>query len=838
MARAALALRLARRELRGGLRGFVVFLVCLALGVGAIAAVGSVRAAIDAGLRENGAVILGGDAEITLTYRFATAAERRWMEETARAVSEIVDFRSMAVAGDGDGAIRALARVKAVDDAYPLYGAVRLAPARPLAEALAGRGAVMAPILADRLGLSPGDSFRLGEKSFRLTAILERMPDDTGQALLGPPILLRRAALEGSGLLVPGTLFESRYRMALPGGADPDALESQVKARFADSGLRWRDARRAAPGTQEFIDRISAFLVLVGLAGLAVGGVGIAASVRAYLEGKIETMAVLRTLGAGAGLVFAVYLAQIGALAALGVAIGLALGAGVPFALAPVLLARLPVPAEIGLYPGPLAEAALYGGLTALVFTLWPLSRTRRVKPAALFREGAAPARAWPGAGIALVLLALAAALVGAAAILSGVPRLALWAAAGIAAALLLLFGAARLLARLSRFAARRLRRRPALRLALGAVGAPGGETGAVVLALGLGLSVLAAVGQIDVNLRAALARDLPEVAPAYFVVDIQPDQIAPFREMLRAERAVTKTEAAPMLRGIITAINGRDPQEVAGDHWVLRGDRGVTYSERPPARTRITAGAWWPEGYSGPPQVSFAAGEAAELGLALGDRLTVNILGRDIEARITSFREVDFSTAGIGFVMAMNPAALKGAPHSWIATVYADEGAGGALVNRLAREFPNITVIGVRAAIERISEIIAGLAAAITYGALATLVTGLFVLIGAAAAGARARTREAAILKTLGAGRGRILASFAMRSALMGAAAGIVAVAAGAGGGWAVMRFVMEAAYDFAAVPALAIVAGGVAVTLLAGLGFALGPLAARPAAVLRARE
>jgi len=838
MAQALLALRLARRELRGGLRGFIVFLVCLALGVGAIAAVGSVRSAIDAGLRENGALILGGDAEITLTYRFASEAERCWMEETARAVSEIIDFRSMAVAGEGDGAVRALARVKAVDGAYPLYGDTRLLPDMALSEAIGGQGAVMAPILADRLGLSPGETFRLGEKRFRLAAILERMPDGTGQALLGPPVILRRAALEGSGLLVPGTLFESRYRLALQDGTDLDALKAEAAARFPDSGLRWRDARRAAPGTQEFVDRISAFLVLVGLAGLAVGGVGIAASVRAYLEGRIETMAVLRTLGAEARLVFSVYLAQIGVLAALGIALGLALGAGVPFALAPVLLARLPVPAEIGLYPAPLAEAAIYGALTALLFTLWPLARTRRVKPAALFREGAAPARVRPGMGGALVLVSVAAALIAAAALFSGVPRLALWAAAGITAALVVLFVAAHVLARLARAAARRLRRRPALRLALGAVGAPGGETGAVVLALGLGLSVLAIVGQIDVNLRAALARDLPEVAPAYFVVDIQPHQIDPFREMLHADPAVGKVEAAPMLRGIITAINGRDPDRVAGDHWVLQGDRGVTYAERPPPRTRITAGDWWPEDYDGPPQISFAAEEAAEMGLALGDRLTVNILGRDIEARLTSFREVDFSTAGIGFVMAMNPSALKGAPHSWIATIYADEAAGGALVNELAREFPNITVIGVPAAIERVSEVIAGLAAAITYGALATLVTGLFVLVGAAAAGARARTHEAAVLKTLGAGRGRILASFAMRSALMGAAAGIVAVAAGAGGGWAVMRFVMEAEYGFAPLSALVIVAGGVAVTLMAGLGFALRPLAARPAAVLRARE
>jgi putative ABC transport system permease protein len=345
-------------------------------------------------------------------------------------------------------------------------------------------------------------------------------------------------------------------------------------------------------------------------------------------------------------------------------------------------------------------------------------------------------------------------------------------------------------------------------------------------------------VGQIDANLRASIERDLPARAPSYFFVDIQPDQIDGFREKLAANPAVSKVESAPMLRGVISKINGLDAREVAGDHWVLRGDRGVTYADAKPDNAKVTAGTWWPVGYDGPPQMSFAAEEAEEMGLKLGDRLTLNILGRDIEAEITSFRTVDFSNAGMGFVLTLNAAAVAGAPHSHIATVYSEGTAEAGILRELAQAYPNITAIGVKAAIGRVTEALGAIAQATTLAAMATLITGFVVLIGAAASGERARVYEAAVLKVLGASRGRILASFALRAAMMGAAAGIVAIVAGGLAGWAVMTFVMDADYAFEAGSALAIILGGIGATLLASLIFVLRPLAGRPAQVLRSQE
>ena len=834
------SVRLARRELRGGLAGFRIFLLCLTLGVGAIAAVGTVRAAIEGGLASEGRALLGGDAELRLTYRFADEAERAWMATEADNMAEVIDFRSMAVTLDGD---RALTQVKAIDDQWPLVGAADFAPALSVADILAGAnglpGAAMDRVLSDRLGLTLGNTFRLGTQEFTLMATVVREPDTVGTSFgFGPRTLVASEALENSGLIGPGTLFDTSYRLTLREGDTLERLNASLIDTFHDAGIRWRDSTRAEPGVARFVDRIGAFLVLVGLAGLAVGGIGVSAAVRAFLDAKTPVIATLKTLGAEGRTIFTIYFLQIGFLTLVGVTAGLILGAGAVIIAAPFVQSQIPVPLSIGLYPRPLLEAGIYGVLTALVFTLWPLARVEQVRAAALFRGIGSDARAWPRP-LPMVALALSlAALIGASVWFSGVWMLALGTAGGIAAALAILAVAAVALRavarRLSR--ARLLRGRTALRLALGAVGNPREGAVAVVLSLGLGLTVLATVGQIDANLRNAISAELPERAPSYFFLDIQANQIDAFTAQLNATEGVGDINAAPQLRGVISQINGRPASEY-GEHWVLRGDRGVTYAADQTGLT-LTQGTWWPEGYDGPPLISFGAEEGAELGLVLGDTITVNVLGRDITGTIANFRELDFRNGGIGFVMTFNPGAFQGAPHTFIATVHATEAVEGQLLRDLGNAFPNITAIPIREAAQRIGEAFGALAAATSMAALATLATGFVVLIGAAAAGERARVFEAAVLKTLGATRGRILFSFALRSALMGAAAGLVAIGAGALSAWAILTQVMELDYTFEPVSALLIVVGGIIAVLLAGLLFALRPLAARPAGILRAQE
>ncbi|RPE66466.1 putative ABC transport system permease protein [Pacificibacter maritimus] len=837
----ALAWKIARRELRGGLRGFRVLIVCLALSVAAIAAVTSVRESIFSGLENEGAALLGGDAELEFTYRFATPEERAWLEDNSLALSEITDFRSMITKGDE----RALTQVKSVDAAYPLIGTVELTPPMTLEQAFDGKngisGAVLDPMLIERLGLEIGDDILVGEVPFIVMAALTREPDNASVGFsLGPRSMVRTEDLRGSNLLSPGTLFESAYRLKLPENTDLEAQKQITQTALSDAAYRWRDARNGAPGMSRFVDRLGSFLVLVGLAGLAVGGVGVSSAVRAYLDRKTATIATLKTLGADRQTIFMVYMFQIGVLTLCAIAIGLLIGGAVPVLLGPVIEAMLPLPAQIGVYPSSLFEAALYGIISAAIFVLWPLARTESIRPAALYRGSHTGLQGLPRAPYLVALASLVGALIFSAVLFSNSAALVLWSFGGLAAAFVILVLAASGLRYAAKWmAAKRITKgRPALRLALGSIGGPSGDTLSVVLSLGLGLTVLSAVGQIDTNLRGAIANELPSVAPSYFVIDIQKDQIDGILTELENTTGVTDYETAPMLRGVITKINGQDAKEVSGNHWVVRGDRGVTYSAAKPDNAKITQGTWWPEDYSGDPQVSFADEEAKEMGLSLGDTITLNILGRDITSTITSFREVDFSSAGMGFVLSMNPASISAAPHTHIATIYATAEAEAPLIRSLSKAYPNITTIRVRDAIDRVVEVMKSIAAATTLGAMATLITGAVVLVGAAAAGEEKRRYEAAILKTLGATRARVLWSFALRSLYMGAATAGVAIFAGGVAAWAVTHFVMKSSFTFNWGASLIIVLGGVALTLLTSLWFSWRAMGVRPAVVLRSKD
>ncbi|MEM9784303.1 MAG: ABC transporter permease [Pseudomonadota bacterium] len=686
------AWRVARRELRGGLAGFRIFLVCLALGVAGIAAVGSITAAIQAGLAAEGRTILGGDASITLTYRRASADERAWMAAQGT-VSEVADLRSMigTIAGDGPPD-RALSQVKGVDSAYPLYGAAELESGRPLQEAIAedaggdGRwGLVAERALVERLGAEIGDAVSLGTGTFTLTGVLSVEPDAAaGGMALGPRAIVASEGLAEAGLLGEGTLYETLYRMRLGPEASLDAIEAEFAERFPEAGGRWRDRDNAAPGIERFVQRIGAFLVLVGLAALVIGGVGVGAAVRGYLTRKVPVIAALRTLGAPAETVFAAYMMQVGVIALLGIAIGLALGGGGVALAGPWIADQLPVPARFAVYPVPLLIAGLYGMLTAALFALWPLSWLREVRPAELFRMSAGGQGGGfrlPRPGMTGFLFGLTIVFGGIVAAFSGSPRLALSVMGGIGAALIALRAigwlAARGAARLARGPIGR--RSPVVRLALGAIGAPGGGAVDVTMALGLGLGVLAAIGQVDHTMQRLITNQLPEGAPAFFLVDIQPHQLGPVRERLAGMDGVERIETAPMLRGVITALEGVPAGEAEidpGADWVLRGDRGVTYSTEPPAGAVLTAGEWWPADYDGPPLVSFIDEEGRQLGLEPGDEITVSILGRPITATVANLRVVEWQGLGINFIMVMSPNALAGAPHTHIATVYADTGA------------------------------------------------------------------------------------------------------------------------------------------------------------------
>jgi putative ABC transport system permease protein len=839
-----LAISLARRELRAGVGGFRIFLACLALGVAAIAGIGSLAAAVVRGLEEDARVLMGGDVEFRLTHRAATP-EMLAAFRAAGAVAATVDFRAMARANGK----HTLVEIKAVDTAYPLYGAVQATPQQPLATLLAQRGdawgALSDPTLLPRLGLQPGGRIQIGNATYEIAATIEREPDRGTDAFsFGPRLMVGAASLPATGLISEGALIRHKYRVKLPATVDAKAWLASINAQFPDAGWQARAFRDGAPGIQQFIDRLALFLTLVGLTSLLVGGLGVGNAVAGYMRRKTEVIATLKCLGAPGQLVFRVYLLQVMALAAVGIAIGLVVGIAAPPVVGQLFADKLPTAARYGVYPGPLALAALYGLLIALSFALWPLARAREVPAAGLFRDLVAPSHAGirPKFGYLVVLALAVAALAGLAIATAPERKFAVWFVGGAAASLILFAGAGVLIRAAARGLGRELAgsfaRRPWLRLALANLHRPGAPTVAVVLSFGLGLSVLAAVAQIHGNLSAQIMERLPVEAPAYFFIDIQPDQAREFDRVASAVPGVGEVKRVPSLRGRIASINGVpvDQANVAPEaQWAIRGDRGLTYAATPPDGTRIVAGKWWPRDYSGPPLVSFDARVAAGMGLKLGDKIGVNVLGREIEATIASLREIDWSTMSMNFTIIFAPGAIDGAPQTHIATAQATPAAEAPLIDAITNRFANVSAIRVKDALEAANRILGGIATAAGATASITLIAGVLVLGGAIAAGHRRRVYDAVILKVLGADRRNIMRAYLMEFAVLGLSAAAIAAVVGTGAAWGVVRFVMRADWIFLPGTLAGTTALSLAVTVIVGLSGTWAALGERPARVLR---
>jgi putative ABC transport system permease protein len=805
--RLALAWRFALREMRGGLSGFRVFLACIAIGVAAIGAVNGVARSITTAIEREGAIILGGDIRFELNQRIASEAELRWLEGLGR-VTHVSGLRSMALKLDESD--QTLVELKAVDGNWPLYGAVVSEPPMPMADILALRdglhGAAAPQALLDRLGLATGDRLRLGDTIVELRAVLVTEPDMASDGFgFAPRLLVGQQALQASRLVQPGSLVEQGYKVALDTGSDTAALRAEAEKMFPDAGWGVRTRDNAAPALTNNIERFSQFLTLVGLSALAVGGVGVANAVRAYLDTKRGVIATFKTLGGSGGFVFTVYMIQILLLGLAGIALGLVFAAVAPTLAAFALAGVLPLTLDQTFFAGPLALAALFGITSVVFFAMLPLGQARDVPATALFRGAFSreqTAIRWPYMVAAAVS---GAAIAGLAIVTSDDKRVAVAFLAGLGLAFLIL----RIVARFLADAARRLphARNVPLRLAVGNIHRPGALTPAVVLSLGLGLTLLASIALIDGSLRNQISGSLPERAPNFFFVDIRSSEVDEFARTVEAAAPGGKLVKVPMLRGRITGINGVEPNAdnvPPGGRWVLRGDRGITYAEKPPENSTLAAGEWWPEGYSGKPLVSFSAEEAGEIGVGIGDTVTVNVLGRDITAEIANLREVAWESLSINFVMVFSPNTFAGAPHSWLATLVdrqADAEAEKTIVNTIARAYPNITTVRVKDALEAVNRVVGQLGTAIRVAAGVALVASVLVLAGALAAGNRARARDAIILKTLGATRRTLMKAYVLEYAIIGAATALFALAAGYGAAWYVIERIMgmQAVFDVA---------------------------------------
>ena len=840
----SLALRLALRELRGGLSGFRVFVACIALGVAAIAGVNSVARALTEGISAEGRIILGGDLAFSLVHREATAGEIEFFQAVGE-VGSVATMRAMARRSDREA--QALVELKAVDSLYPHGGTLRLDDGGSdvqtrLAAHDGAYGALAAPELLHRLGIQPGDRILLGGTSLELRGVIRSEPDFlSGGIGFGPRLMISIDALRTTGLVRPGSLVTWIYRLKLPeeGRRGMARVRTEARKLFPEAGWSIRTRYNASPSLRRNIERFSQFLTLVGLTALVVGGVGVANAVASFVDLKRPAIATLKCLGAGSGLIFRVYLLQILILAGLGIGLGLATGSVMPFVAKAALIDLLPVSA-IRLYPLELALAVAFGVLVTLSFALAPLGRAGRMPAASLFgdRAVASPVHAPIAYRVAQILAFVCLALL--ALTISGDQDLALLFIISVAVAFLVL----RLMALLIMWAARRVGtvRGTALRLAVRNIHRPGALTPSVVLSLGLGLTLLVSLALIDSNLRSQLSGTIAEKAPDFFFLDIQNRELDAFVQLLRDTVPGGAIETVPMLRGRFVAVKDTPATAVQareGSRWALRGDRGVTYSENIPANSTVVRGEWWPPNYSGEPLVSLEAEIADGIGVTVGDLITVNVLGRNITARVGNLRRLDWESLSINFVMVFSPNTFEGAPHAHLATLRLPEGAGRPTERRViaaaTRNFPGVTTLSVRDAIDTVNAMIANLSLAARVAASLALLISMLVLGGALAAGHRQRRQDAVILKALGATRRRLLSAFALEYGLLGLATALFAVLAGAISAWYVVTRVMELAFSFQPAVALVGLVLALAVTLGIGLAGTWRILSVKPAGLLK---
>ncbi len=836
-----LAARLALRDFRRGHRGFWIFLSCLALGVAAITAVMAFAAAILSGIERDGRLVLGGDVALSTQFRPMTAEQLEFVQGRSAAISATSELRTLLRAEQADNST--LVELKAVDDAYPLVGETAVRGDIDFASALDrtdGRhGALVDPALVESGRVGIGSTFSLGGVDLKVTGVIENEPDRIGGSNnfgFWPRVMVHHDALADSALMSATSRHYWEYRLILDNAADIGEFKQSLGEVFDSRSWQIRDYTDAAPSLREAVDRIGVLLSLAGLTTLLIGGVGVSNAIRAYMDTRLGTIALLKCIGSPRRLVLRMYLTQLMALASAGIAVGIGAGYIAQSLLAAVVRQWLAVPLELGLDLRVVAIAAAYGYATALLFSLAPLAAALNTAPGALFRSTVSAVRRVMPTGFRLSAAALAVLLAAIAIATAPEKRFAVWFVIGVVVA----WSVFRLIALAIVAAARRLHSRglPILRLAIANLYRPGASTSDIVLAIGLGLSVLVTVTLVSANLDRQINGLIPERAPTFFFLDVQSAQHDEFFGLLDADENVQRIDKMPYVRGVITRIRGEDPAEALIDpdsQWLLDGDRAFTYSTTAPENAELTAGTWWGEDYDGPTLLSIHEDVADSFGLKLGEAVSMRILGREITGEVYNIRRLEWQSMQLNFAIMLSPEPLASAPHTYISTVEMSGGGDYRLQDRIARQFPNVTVVRIKDVLDRVSSHMSNARDAARGVSLVTVIAGILVLAGVVMSENRRRAYESVLLKTLGASRRYVFGAYSLEYLMQGVITAVIAASVGTLASWAVLVLLMGWDWTFIAAGAASTAILGLTLSMIVGLLGVLKALNHKPLRYLR---
>lgn len=837
-------MRIGVLDLRGDSRRFIILLACLALGVGAIAAVSSVGAALQAAVQRDARVILGGDIEVRERGSDISPDQRAAVEALGR-TTRVVDINARASANDNS----TLLSLRAVSDNYPLLGTVTVAPetVQPLGELLAIRnglpGAVVDQGVLERLGVAIGDTVRISDDDFEVRGTLIALPDQAAQGFqLGLPAVVLDSALASAGLQQQGVLSRFSYKVVL-GDRDAEAAVEYLEAAFPDAGWDLRRPEDAAANLKRFFDLFTRFLILVGLSSLLVGGVGVSNAISAYVTERRSSIATLRSLGATSARVMVHFLTQVLVLSLVGVVLGLMLGAVTSLIALPVLSGMLGIELAPSLDARSLLTAAGFGLLIGFAFALLPLRGAQKLKPASLFRasDGSETRVGWrdlAGWRTAVPLLGALIAIAGLASFTTGSSWLVLWYAVGCTVA----FGLLRLAAWVLQVLLRLLPplSNTTLRQAFKAIHRPGSVAPVVVLSLGLGLGLLVMITLLDQNLRSQIDGAVAEDAPAFVLLDMPKDQVSLVETFAAADPGIETLATIPMLRGTIERVKGAAaadigtmPDDIAD---MFEGDTALSWARALPDGSKVVDGEWWPEDYSGPPLVSLSTELRAPLGLAVGDTMSIIVAGRPIEVTVANFREIDWREGGLSFRLLFSPGVIENAPQTFMGSIDVTDGAAAGVESRLSKAFPTLSFLPVGDALERIEAILLSLANAVALVGSLAVISGVLVLAGAIAVGRKQREADAVVMKILGATRRKVVVAFVVEYGVLGLLAALMGAGLGAAATWAILTFVMEIPFAPNLLTIALVIVGAVATTIVTGVVTTWSAMSVRPARQLRA--
>ncbi len=846
-------LRLAWRESRTARRRLLLYMSSIALGVAALVAIDSFAANVGRSVREQSRSLVGGDLQLTSRGPWTKPA-RALLDSLAGAgapVARTTQFASMAVTPK-NGHTR-LVQVRAVEPGYPFYGTVTTLPAGRWTSLGTGPHALVDRSLLIALNAEVGDTLTLGLGRFVIDGTLETVPGDPGiSAVLGPRVYIPARYLAETQLLVFGSRAEYSAVTRFPARVDPLRWVRLNRQTLDKAGLRARTVADTERGLTEAVDRLSDFLSIVGLIALLLGGVGVASGVGAFVARKLDTVAVLRCLGATSRQILAVYVAQAAIMGLAGAGAGVVLGLAMQFGLPRVLADFLPVDVVVHPEWRAIGSGLLVGVWVAMVFALRPLLALRNVSPLqAIRRDVDATALRPRGRGLGaidwaarVVDVAVVASVLALAVTRTGRWRDGVGVTVAIAVALLVLWLSAVAVVWIARRALR-AGWPYVVRQGVANLYRPGSQTRAVTLALGFGAFLVSTVYLVRSNLLRSL--DVTSAAARANVIffDVQEDQAAPLDSIMRAHRYATPGGLTPIVTMRVAALNGRTTAQLLADStrrglapWPLRREYRSTYRTTLGGSERVTAGRFF-TGDAAPgtlPEVSVEASVAHQLGATLGDTITWDVSGVPVRTRLTSLRDVTWARFEPNFFVVFQPAALRAAPKQFVLLADVPTADGVARLQRdVVARYPNVSSIDLSLVQRTVGRIVDRVSTAVRFLGAFCLAMGVPVLFSAVAATRRERIRDAVLLKTLGATRGQITRILLAEYATLGVLGSVAGMLLSFGGAWALARWTFHQPFhpDFGA----ALTVAGILVVVTVAIGLLTGRDAYRgtPAAALR---